>query len=259
MTPVNDAADFTLSGYRTLVTRLLDRGYLVREFKNADPNQPHLILRHDVDMSLEEAVTIGQLEATMGVRATYFVLVRSELYSPFTLAAAGAISELRRFGHEVGLHLDASLYPPSLADLEAAAARECRILEEIVGASVTVISFHRPAGPMLSVGERLAGRIHAYAPRFFREMGYCSDSRFGWHHGRPLDHPVVAQRRGLQLLTHPIWWTRKERETGPQRLERLVERQDARFRDALTHNCAVYQQTKYAGTGLQAPEAGSST
>ena len=43
-------------------------------------------------------------------------------------------------------------------------------------------------------------------PRFFSEMGYCSDSRGLWRYGHPLNHEAVEKRRSLQLLTHPIWW-----------------------------------------------------
>jgi len=52
----------------------------------------------------------------------------------------------------------------------------------------------------------LEGRMDAYAPRYTKQMGYCSDSRGGWHHGEPLDHDAVQSSRGLQLLTHPLWW-----------------------------------------------------
>ena len=50
---------------------------------------------------------------------------------------------------------------------------------------------------------------HTYEPKFVKDIGYCSDSRGGWHHGHPLSHSSVKEGKALQLLTHPIWWITK--------------------------------------------------
>ncbi|MBT3172708.1 MAG: hypothetical protein HN333_14900, partial [Rhodospirillaceae bacterium] len=76
----------------------------------------------------------------------------------------------------------------------------------MLGRSVPMISFHRPAPALQGREGRIAGRMHAYEPRFFREIGYCSDSRGAWRHGHPLDHAAVVKGKALQLLIHPLWW-----------------------------------------------------
>ena len=96
------------------------------------------------------------------------------------------------------------------------------MLEGLLGRSVTVISFHRPASALLGYSHQLAGRRHAYEPRFFNEMGYCSDSRGEWGHGHPLENSAVSAGRALQLLTHPDWWTSEGRETVQTRLDRFA-------------------------------------
>jgi len=169
-------------------------------FADAEPAAQHLILRHDIDVALAPAVAMAEEEAEMGVAASYFVMLRNPLYNPF--AEAEAILRLRALGHDVGLHFDAALYD----DLTSAAARECGLLEDILQAPVATISFHRPAPALRDRPDNLAGRRHTYQPRVFSEMGYCSDSRGGWHHGHPLDQAAVAAERALQLLTHPVWW-----------------------------------------------------
>ena len=47
---------FSPKGYEKLINGLLERGYNVRDFSEADPAESHLVLRHDIDMSLEAAV-----------------------------------------------------------------------------------------------------------------------------------------------------------------------------------------------------------
>ena len=198
---------FTLSGYRELIESFLARGYEIKKFADAQVKEAHLILRHDVDMSLDQALEFSRYEAEEGYRATYFVLLCSEFYNAFTAKNIGIISEIAGMGHDIGLHFDASKYGDAKETLTNAARSECAILEDILGRDVSVISFHRPATSLLDYSEPLAGRIHAYQPKFFWEMGYCSDSRGAWEHGEPLNHSVVEERRALQLLTHPIWWT----------------------------------------------------
>ena len=72
---------------------------------------------------------------------------------------------------------------------------QMRILGSLPIWPVTMVSFHRPAPELLGHAAPLGGRAHAYQPRFFSDMGYCSDSRGRWGHGHPLEHPAVAEGR----------------------------------------------------------------
>ncbi len=226
---------FTLAGYRELINTLRGRGYTVRGFADAEPAASHLILRHDIDVGLGPAVAMAEVEAEMGITAAYFVMLRNPLYNPF--AEREHLLRLCGFGHEVGLHFDAALYD----DLEAAAARECHMLEEILEASVSTISFHRPTPALRNNPTDLAGRRHTYQPRLFSEMGYCSDSRGGWHHGEPLAHEAVAAGCALQLLTHPVWWSGAgERVT--ERLDGIVEARADAFRRHLKGEIETYRR-----------------
>ena len=232
--------DFTLDGYRDLLGALLDRGYQARGFGEAEPDQRHLILRHDIDMSLDAAEPIADIESNLGLRAYYFVLVRSEMYNPFSAGAEAVFKRLTARGHEIGLHLDASLYGNDTAMLQGAAERECALLEAATSAPVRVISFHRPAKTLLGYADPLAGRLHAYQPRFFSQMGYCSDSRGEWGHGHPLGHPALADGRALQLLTHPVWWTAEGKSPADKLADFIGRRIDALDR-ALADNSSIYR------------------
>ena len=230
---------FTMAGYCALLATLRDRGHAFRGFDDAEPGSAHVVLRHDVDMALGPAVEMAAAEQGMGASATYFVLLRSELYNPFAPESVQAMTAIRALGHEIGLHLDASLCGEEPEALDRAAGRECAMLEQMAGHPVRMISFHRPAKSLLGHAADLAGRRHAYQPRFFSAMGYCSDSRGAWHHGAPLDHPAIAAGTALQLLTHPIWWARPDVE--PQaRLHAFLERRHARLDRALAENCDIH-------------------
>ena len=240
-------AEFTPAGYRALLSAFAERGYAVRGFADVAPEAQHLILRHDIDVSIEATLAIAEIERDLGVGASYFVRLRSGLYNPFEPANRDALLRLRVMGHEVGLHFDASLYGEDEAQLDAGAERECTVLEQMLEAPVTMISFHRPARALLGLERRFAGRAHAYEPRFFSAMGYCSDSRGGWHHGHPLQHAAVAAGRALQLLTHPVWWTGRPDADVTARLEDFVAARAAAMRHELSANIESYSPTPALG------------
>lgn len=232
--------EFSLAGYGALLSEFLDRGYGIRTFENADPEAAHLILRHDIDLSLEAAVPVAEIEAAAGHSATYFVLLRGDFYNPLSGSGMKILRRLIELGHEIGLHLDPSLYADEDAALDAAAESECAVLESALDRPVGTISFHRPAGRLQGFAGRLGGRRHAYEPRYFSEMGYCSDSRGAWRHGPPLEHTAVAAGRALQLLTHPIWWQRLEGESVQQTLERFALERYRTSRVDLGRNSSVF-------------------
>jgi hypothetical protein len=232
---------FTSQSYKALLADLEGHGFVAAGYAEAEPEKRHLILRHDLDMSIEAALTLAEIESALGMRAHYFVLLRTEMYNPWSEAGLSGLRRLRDMGHEVGLHFDASLYDDDDAAIDAAVAEECASLETIVGSPVTTVSFHRPIKRLQGHPGRLAGRIHAYQPRFFHEMGYCSDSRGAWLHGHPLDHPAVAEGRALQLLTHPIWWARSEPLDPVATLDRFRTERDRVLARALAANCDPYR------------------
>lgn len=234
---------FTLAGYGALLGAFAARGYRVVAYAEVDPAAPNLILRHDVDFDLGQAVLMAEREAGLGVRATYFVLLRTEFYNPFSEAGAAAARRLCELGHDVGLHFDAGTSDRADRDLGEAVSCECGILEQVIGRAVGAFSFHRPRPALLDEVLEVPGRINAYAPRFFREMGYCSDSRGAWHYGHPLDHGAVREGRALQLLTHPIWWCSEGGMSPRAKLDRFVRHRIDVLRAEAARNCEAYSAT----------------
>jgi hypothetical protein len=237
------SAEFSLDAYAALLRTLRELGYRDVEFQDADPASPHLILRHDVDMAVDSAVRMAEVEADMGMRADYFVLLRSDLYNPLSEHGERGMRRILELGHRIGLHFDASLYPGRDADgLDRLCAAECAQLESWFGISIGMVSFHRPAPAFLGLERNVGERGHTYQPRYFKDIAYCSDSRGGWHHGHPLEKVRAADRRALQLLTHPVWWDSKGGETPAERLDRLAAERHDRYRSELARNCQPYAE-----------------
>jgi hypothetical protein len=235
-----DSFDFSTGNYIQLVELLTSSGYEVVNFKTAAPERKHLILRHDIDFDLQAALKIAEVESGKGYRATYFVMLTSDFYNPFSMRSQQALSTLISLGHEIGLHFDTSIYDGDETALSTAASIECSQLEQVCGNEVKVVSMHRPPSNLIGENVDFAGRLNAYAPHFTKDIGYCSDSRGAWNHGSPLESVAFKEGTALQLLTHPIWWTQSQAATPQQTVEYfLMEKRGFLGREA-ERNCSAY-------------------
>lgn len=231
---------FTLSGYKKLIHGFIDKGYETRSFHDYSPAKPHLILRHDIDQSISVARTLADLETELGWNSTWFVLVRTEMYNPFSRHCTRHLKAMIAAGHEIGLHLDATYYDDEKS-LNEGAATECRMLEDMLGTEIRVVSFHRPAKSLIGKDDLIAGRKHTYMSNYVNGIGYSSDSRGEWRYGHPWDHESVANRTALQLLTHAVWWVGHENRDKRGRLEDLVSKKIRDYEAELSSNNDVWR------------------
>ena len=233
---------FSLRTYREIATALREDGYTFRTFHDFDPEARHAVMRHDIDMDLTTALPMASLEADLGIPGIYFVLTRSELYSPASTAGRGALRGLHDAGHEIGLHFDVSLYPQaSTDDLDDLCSAECDVLEQITGRAVTMVSFHRPAPGLIGLDRTIGGRKHAYQSQYVTGMTYRSDSRGRWNPLSPLQRNE-GDPPAMQILTHPVWWNSLAEETVVERLERLLDAKRDLWRSELAANCRPYAE-----------------
>lgn len=201
------SGDFSPSGYRSLLDAALARGYAIRPMAgalDAPRDRPVLLLRHDVDLSLDYALELARLEAEAGVAATYFILLYNEFYNPFSPSGMALIRRIGDLGHEIGLHWDSSLYPPYRQGVVDGFKRDLERLADIAGHDIQSASQHIPIdSPLYDVGSLV--RIEAYSPRLAERYSYVSDSSMQWRDTTP--RGLMERRADIQFLAHPVWWT----------------------------------------------------
>jgi hypothetical protein len=193
--------------YQSLLQSFTDIGYEVRSIHDFEASKPHLILRHDVDICLNRAYKLAQIEAEMGHSAIYYVLPSSPFYNVLSIENSDLIRKISELGHEIGLHLELE----GDANLQKKADFEAGILREISQTPITSLSFHRPtanASKVKFTELEIEGYVSAYHKSLFTDIAYVSDSRGAWHYGHPLAHDAIKNRTAMQLLTHPLWWTK---------------------------------------------------
>lgn len=195
-----------LSGdYRGVLQAFQAIGYESRQFTNFDRKQKHLIIRHDVDFSLELALKMAKTEHDLGCVGAYFILLTSPFYNSLEPNNLKYLKEIHALGHDIGLHLELE----ADVDLHEKAQYEAALLAHLIDDDVDLVSFHRPTANTSSVSVKdlnIEGLINVYQEPYFDTDHYCSDSRGAWHYHEPLKHPCVEKGEFLQFLTHPMWW-----------------------------------------------------
>jgi hypothetical protein len=173
---------FDLAHYRELLEAAEAGGYRFAFF-DRPPEPGTLLLRHDVDLSLDAALRMAELEAKAGAVATYFLLTRSEFYNLASPSGVAAIERLRELGHRVGLH---AVWPGVEHDDRFDA----------------VLAWHNPDPEYMR--EPVEGYVNVMeAP--WADV-YRSDSNQHWRQGCPHEELAAGAFERLQLLTHPEIW-----------------------------------------------------
>ena len=236
---------FSRTGYRRLIEAFLGAGYTPVPFDRVQRERRDVVVRHDVDVSLDAAVSIGEIECDMGLHATYFVMISNSFYNIHSYEGRRSLTHLRELGHHIGLHFDTTHYADRKggSDLTAAIHHEFRVLAAVIGDPIDIISFHNPV-PELVNRERFAGcPPHTYEPRFFRDLTYVADSGGEWRFGGPFEREGFRNGTAIHLLTHPIWWAHDEANANAAAtLMRYTVKHMTQLHASLTRSFKAYRE-----------------
>jgi hypothetical protein len=176
--------DFSLDHYRELLRAAHAGGYRFAGF-DRPPRDGDLILRHDVDLSLDAALALAEVEAEEDAWSTWFLMTRSVFYNLASHDGERAIARLRELGHRVGHH---AVWPN--VDLD--------------DRFDPVVAWHNPEPPHMH--EAIEGATNVMRAPFFDPDHYRSDSNQRWRHGCPHAEIERGSFAWLQFLVHPEIW-----------------------------------------------------
>ena len=178
------SCDFSLVHYRELLEAARAGGYRFVGF-DRPPAAGDLLLRHDVDLSLDAALRMAEVEAEVAVSSTWFLMTRSVFYNLGSPEGEGAIARLRQLGGRVAHH---AVWPN--IDLDARFE--------------PTVAWHNPDPEFMSAP--VEGAVNVMAEPWFDPDHYRSDSNQRWRHGCPHEELAEARLEWLQLLVHPAIW-----------------------------------------------------
>lgn len=179
---------FSTKHYLETINLYQDNGYKITpvgDFFHGRTYDKQILLRHDVDLSLDYSLDMALLEKDNDIHATYFILLGSSLYNTLSPEGRESIKTIRQAGHEIGLHVDSRYY---------LGQSEFFMLSQIAETTVTTWCRHLVnVTPPLDI-PRDASKI---------PYKYLSDSGMHWREGCWCNH--INKYDKMQILIHPEW------------------------------------------------------
>jgi hypothetical protein len=221
---------FDTPSYERLLQRIRDAG---RAFVGFDRRGSGVVLQHDVALSLDRALTMARLEATLRITGTYCVPLSSPVHDASTVELARTVRTISRLGHDVGLRFDPERHwasPPDDATIRERVDQRRDVLSRLVGEPVTVVSFGHSRDPYRSLD--LDGAINA-ARRPADVPGHRVVTDREWRERTPFADGIPERFR---LRVHPGLWhpvVRSEADVLTDYRQGAREQVDAYF-DAFT-------------------------
>lgn len=198
---------FTYKKYAEYLNFLKENGN-VTSFNKIDRSRKTIILRHDIDLSVEDAYELAQIEKREQVSSTFFFLTNSHFYNLFSEINQSKLKWLVDNGFEIGLHFDPMFYGNvSMSQLEKYVTMECDLIYHITGKPVESISLHNPS--IHNTFPLFKNYINAYDSEYFSEETYLSDSCMDFRNNNPYTFVEQNSSDLIQILLHPCHYQSK--------------------------------------------------
>lgn len=197
---------FTYKSYESMLNLLKDCNYCITDYNEYKNYEKCVILRHDVDNSLYDAVKLAKIEYKNNIRSTYFILLSTDFYNIFSKNSRAWINELISMGHHIGLHFDETKYDLNNEDLlKKYVQKERNIMSQELGIDINVVSMHRPSKWILEKNIVFENIINTYSKEFFEDFKYVSDSRMHWRED-VTEIIKSSNYKRLHILMHAFWY-----------------------------------------------------
>jgi hypothetical protein len=201
---------YSRESYCHLLEVALKKGYQVLGFLDGeDVSGGRIYLRHDVHSSLGPALELAAINRSLGLRGTFFLLLRSQSYNLFSPWVLDSAQRLFAHGQRLAFHYVApSVLPVGDEELVAMILQDFEIVRRQLPEAEPVFSWHNPTPELINRGLSLQvpGLVNAYSTRFVKRMRYFSDSNM--RHSVDEFETILSEEghRALHLLFHPDHW-----------------------------------------------------
>lgn len=237
--------------YRKILQDIIDSGKLC-DYWGAKEKTEFVVLRHDIEFSVERAYAMSLVESEMGVSSTYFVQIANNAYNAFSQKNRELVADMRNRGHHIGLHYHRcgkTDHDEILDDIKL----QLRVLSEMYGFEIDRFAMHRPARESNYNDMHVDEIINAYSKEFFTlidkidedtklDVKYIADSQHRWNYGYP-DSDTIADNKKIQLLIHPDFWSEYGYDARDN-FKALIDENNEKYIDTIDGECKHFHQFK---------------
>lgn len=203
------------ANYRKILRDIKESGKYL-DFSEAEKAEEYIVLRHDIEFSIDRAHALSLVEDDEGIKSTWFVQLTNNAYNPFSKKNLDLLKDMIARGHNIGLHFHLNGLNDEVS-VRDGIRDEIRFLSEMLNHPVDRFSIHRPVKEVYYYKIHIKGIINAYSPQFFSyaenvtpetklEVKYLCDSKHRWNYGYP-DAEMFKAHKKIQILIHPFSWT----------------------------------------------------
>lgn len=199
---------FSHEEYRSIIRQFRSRH---TDFIDAITTDDFVVIRHDVEFSMNRAYDLALINHDMGISNTFLFQVRCNAYNIHSIKNTKLINEIISLNQHVGLHLYIShINEGDWKHLENELKVQADLLSSAVGFPITRFSYHRPPHwALLRRDNYICEMLNLYGESFFElnntpTIKYLSDSNHAYKYGHPLKY---KSNKRIQLLFHPDEWT----------------------------------------------------
>lgn len=242
---------FSYADYEEIIRIIKETGRSMK-YQEAIKSDSFVIMRHDVEYSVERAYELAKVEKNMDFTSTYFFQWTNNTYNILSKKNMELIREMREWGHQIGLHFALN----GLTDMEQIRKqiiKEMNMLEEMFGFTFDTFSFHRPTKEVLREDIKLSGILNAYQDEFFTfaenvteetpvRVKYMSDANHIWRYGYP-DRANITGYDKVQILTHPFAWCREGYDNFDN-YKSLMKEKTAELINGINNECKDFGEYK---------------
>ncbi len=208
---------FSFEDYKNII-RIIKSTDRYMDYHKALTSDKFILMRHDVEYSVERAYELAKVESSMDFTSTFFFQWTNNSYNILSRKNKDLIKDMHERGHTIGLHFALN----GMTDMEQIRkqiAKEIDILNSMFEFKIDTFSIHRPSKDVLRENIKLPGIINAYQDEFFTfaenvtentpvSVKYLSDANHIWRYGYP-DEKNILENDKVQILTHPFAWCKK--------------------------------------------------
>jgi hypothetical protein len=172
-------------------------------------------------LDIKWAVEIAEIESSMGVYATYFILINTGFYNAFESQNVKYLKKIIDLGHSIGCHFDETQHILGGTDfLVSCIQKEISLLEHGLEIPINVVSMHCPSKFILESNLQIPNVINTYSKVFFKEFKYLSDSLHNWREDAEF---IIncSEYKKIHLLTHPFWY-REQKESMRDKIYQFI-------------------------------------
>lgn len=208
---------FSFNDYKEII-RIIKSTDRYMDYHKALQSDKFILMRHDVEYSVERAYELAKVESSMDFTSTFFFQWTNNSYNILSRKNKDLIKDMHERGHTIGLHF-ALNGMTDMEQIKKQIAKEMDILNSMFEFKMDTFSIHRPSKDVLRENIKLPGIINAYQDEFFTfaenvtentpvSVKYLSDANHIWRYGYP-DEKNILENDKVQILTHPFAWCKK--------------------------------------------------